>query len=103
MTDNLIKSELSEEISLEGISEPIRSKLLELKKHLDKVESVVNEIDLVSASELQATMNPLEIAKFNWISIYALNSLYFVYLKNSGTSLKDHQLMPELVIILFNK
>lgn len=63
-------------------------------------------------------LTPLEIAKFNWISIYALNSLYFgniskislirtnktewtfvyiVYLKNSGATLKDHPLMPELV------
>ncbi len=62
---------------LEGVSEPVRSRLLELKKNLDKVESVVNEIEAVSVSELQALMDPLEKAKFDWITVYALNSLYF--------------------------
>jgi hypothetical protein len=74
MTD--VKSETCSE-DLLGVSEPIKLKLLELKKNLDMVESVVNEIESVSVNELQARMNPLETAKFNWLSIYALNSLYF--------------------------
>ena len=38
---------------LEGVADPIKAKLLELKNQIDKVESVVNKMESKSIEELQ--------------------------------------------------
>lgn len=53
MSESLTKT-IAEDLSiLEGVADPIKVKLLELKTQLDKVESVVNKIDSKSIQELQ--------------------------------------------------
>lgn len=54
MTDIEKQSEVE---SLVGVAEPVRSKLLELKDQLDKVESIVGDVDSASIKDLQETVN----------------------------------------------
>ncbi len=58
-TDNL------DETVLEGISDHIKPKLLDLKSRLDKVEAIVQQIDLASIKELQTdVLLPLFLNSF---------------------------------------
>lgn len=45
-------AETAVEDTLEGIAEPIKEKLIELKNQLDKVEAVVQKADSLSITEL---------------------------------------------------
>lgn len=54
MSESLSKN-TTEDVStmLEGVADPIKAKLLELKNQIDKVESVVNKMESKSIEELQ--------------------------------------------------
>lgn len=45
-------AETAVEDALEGIAEPVKEKLIELKNQLDKVEAVVQKADSLSITEL---------------------------------------------------
>lgn len=47
------------EDTLEGIAEPIKEKLVELKKQLDKVEAVVQKADSLSMTELHENVKKI--------------------------------------------
>lgn len=92
-------TEEMDELILEGIPDFIREKLLDMKNKIDNLESLFAQIDSQPIKELQSKvrfksfyykykflfdkfafylkLSPLELAKFNWISIYSINSLYF--------------------------
>ncbi|CAF0827789.1 unnamed protein product [Brachionus calyciflorus] len=93
LDENLVKQE---EI-LDGIPELLKEKLIDLMTRLDNVEDIVKLLNSSTIREEVDKLSPLEKAKFDWISIYAINSLYFVYLKNNGVNLKEHPIMSELL------
>ncbi|RNA15809.1 nuclear nucleic acid-binding C1D [Brachionus plicatilis] len=81
---------------LQDVPELLKEKLVDLKGRLDNVEELVKLIESNSIHEQISRLSPLEQAKFDWITIYAINSLFFVYLKNNAVNLKDHPIMSEL-------
>lgn len=69
-------SEQSQEV-LEGVPDMLKDKLLDLSSKLDEVEIIAKLIENKPVKEIQGELSAIEEAKYNWISIYAINSLFF--------------------------
>lgn len=71
-----MESSDKEEI-LQDVPELLKEKLLDLKGRLDNVEELAKLIESNNLNEQISKLTPLEQAKFDWITTYAINSLFF--------------------------
>ena len=62
---------------LEGVPENVAKRFVDFSQKLKSVEDIISKIDQNMIGDLHSQMTPLEKAKYDWISIYAINSLFF--------------------------
>ncbi|KAM9562327.1 nuclear nucleic acid-binding protein C1D isoform 1-T1 [Guaruba guarouba] len=73
----------------------IHDYLATFEQCLGSVEEMLKAMMLVSRSDLQK-LEPLEQAKLDLVSVYTLNSLFWVYLTIQGVNPKEHPVKQEL-------
>jgi hypothetical protein len=67
---------------LNNIPNEMKPKLIEFKNKLDSIESILQKFEKNSIKDIHSKLNPLEAAKFDWISLYTINALYFGKFQN---------------------
>ncbi|KFV96569.1 Nuclear nucleic acid-binding protein C1D, partial [Eurypyga helias] len=73
----------------------IHDYLAAFEKSLGSVNEMLKTMMLVSRSDLQK-LEPLEQAKLDLVSVYTLNSVFWVYLATQGINPKEHPVKHEL-------
>ncbi|KAJ7402219.1 hypothetical protein BTVI_88357 [Pitangus sulphuratus] len=74
----------------------IHDYLAAFEKSLGSVDEMLKTMMSVSRSELLQKLDPLEQAKLDLVSVYTLNSMFWVYLATQGINPKDHPVKQEL-------
>ncbi|NXJ80428.1 C1D protein, partial [Trogon melanurus] len=74
----------------------IRDCLAAFEKSLGSVDEMLKTMMSVSRSELLQKLDPLEQAKLDLVSVYTLNSMFWVYLATQGINPKEHPVKQEL-------
>ncbi|XP_018595785.1 nuclear nucleic acid-binding protein C1D [Scleropages formosus] len=80
----------------EDVPTEIEEYLTEFDSSVDAVNAMVKTLVSVSRNELLGKLDPLEQAKLDLMSAYALNSLYWTYLVTQGVNPKEHGVKQEL-------
>mmetsp|Transcript_9594 Transcript_9594/g.14378 ORF Transcript_9594/g.14378 Transcript_9594/m.14378 type:complete len:125 (+) Transcript_9594:32-406(+) len=68
----------------------------ELEEAVKKIEDHIKKIGKFPLKQLSNSIAPLESAKLHGSLAFALDSLFFMYLKTQGVSTKDHPIKKEL-------
>ncbi|KFP75698.1 Nuclear nucleic acid-binding protein C1D, partial [Acanthisitta chloris] len=74
----------------------IHDYLTAFEKSLGSVDEMLKTMMSVSRSELLQKLDPLEQAKLDLVSVYTLNSMFWVYLATQGVNPKEHPVKQEL-------
>ncbi|NXI35602.1 C1D protein, partial [Galbula dea] len=74
----------------------IHDYLVAFEKSLGSVDEMLKTMMSVSRSELLQKLDPLEQAKLDLVSVYTLNSMFWVYLATQGINPKEHPVKQEL-------
>ncbi|KFQ10445.1 Nuclear nucleic acid-binding protein C1D, partial [Leptosomus discolor] len=85
-----------EDINMEDYPTEIHDYLAAFEKSLDSVDEMLKTMMSVSRSELLQKLDPLEQAKLDLVSVYTLNSMFWVYLATQGINPKKHPVKQEL-------
>ncbi|XP_032912007.1 nuclear nucleic acid-binding protein C1D isoform X1 [Catharus ustulatus] len=89
--------EMSEDDSnMEEYPTEIHDYLAAFEKSLGSVDEMLKTMMSVSRSELLQKLDPLEQAKLDLVSVYTLNSMFWVYLATQGINPKEHPVKQEL-------
>ncbi|XP_069706221.1 nuclear nucleic acid-binding protein C1D isoform X3 [Phaenicophaeus curvirostris] len=89
--------EISEDdINMEEYPTEIHDYLAAFEKSLGSVDEMLKTMMSVSRSELLQKLDPLEQAKLDLVSVYTLNSMFWVYLATQGINPKEHPVKQEL-------
>ncbi|XP_064366221.1 nuclear nucleic acid-binding protein C1D isoform X1 [Dromaius novaehollandiae] len=89
--------EMSEDdINMEDYPTEIHDYLAAFERSLVTVDEMLETMMSVSRSELLQKLEPLEQAKLDLVSAYALNSMFWVYLATQGINPKEHPVKQEL-------
>ncbi|XP_028845422.1 nuclear nucleic acid-binding protein C1D [Denticeps clupeoides] len=83
-----------EDATMEDFPAEIGEYLACFDSSVTSVNDVVQK--LISASKSEQKLDPLEQAKLDLMSVYALNSLFWAYLVTQGINPKDHGIKHEL-------
>ncbi|KAI7805538.1 nuclear nucleic acid-binding protein C1D [Triplophysa rosa] len=82
---------------------PVEDYPTEIEENLNEFDSSVTSVQnmvqsLISAprSNHLVKLNPLDQAKLDLMSVYALNSMFWMYLVTQGVNPKDHGIKQEL-------
>ena len=81
---------------LAELPDDVKEPLLEFDLALREVEQQVGALTEHEWSALTEGLSPLETARLNVTSAYALNTLYFIYLKTQGVVTSEHPVKQEL-------
>ncbi|KAG8184730.1 hypothetical protein JTE90_019333 [Oedothorax gibbosus] len=84
---------MSEEMD---IPSEILEDLQSFHENLKKMEETLNPLIKTNVNSLDVKLLPLDRARLNLISGYALNSLYWMYLNTLGEDPKHHKIKREL-------
>ncbi|NWR69960.1 C1D protein, partial [Centropus unirufus] len=74
----------------------IHDYLVAFEKSLGSVDEMLKTMMSISRSELLQKLDPLEQAKLDLVSVYTLNSMFWVYLATQGINPKEHPVKQEL-------
>ncbi|XP_054239622.1 nuclear nucleic acid-binding protein C1D [Indicator indicator] len=74
----------------------IHDYLAAFEKSLGSVDEMLKTMMSVPRSELLQKLDPLEQAKLDLVSVYTLNSMFWVYLVTQGINPKEHPVKQEL-------
>ncbi|XP_048865335.1 nuclear nucleic acid-binding protein C1D [Brienomyrus brachyistius] len=85
-----------EDVPVEEYPAEIEEYLTEFDSSVDSMHNMVKTLVSVSKNELVQKLDPLEQAKLDLMSAYALNSLYWTYLVTQGVNPKEHGVKQEL-------
>ncbi|KAI1240403.1 hypothetical protein IHE44_0008823, partial [Lamprotornis superbus] len=89
--------EMSEDDNnMEEYPTEIHDYLAAFEKSLGSVDEMLKTMMSVSRSELLQKLDPLEQAKLDLVSVYTLNSMFWVYLATQGINPKEHPVKQEL-------
>ncbi|XP_030627602.1 nuclear nucleic acid-binding protein C1D [Chanos chanos] len=87
---------MANEDSMEDYPTEIDEYLTGFDSSVNDVQNVVQHLLTVSKSDLLLKLDPLEQAKLDLMSAYALNSLFWMYLVTQGVNPKEHGIKQEL-------
>ncbi|KAM6084703.1 nuclear nucleic acid-binding protein C1D [Theristicus caerulescens] len=85
-----------DDINMEEYPTEIHDYLAAFEKSLGSVDEMLKTMMSVSRSELLQKLEPLEQAKMDLVSVYTLNSMFWVYLATQGINPKEHPVKQEL-------
>ncbi|XP_066172582.1 nuclear nucleic acid-binding protein C1D [Sylvia atricapilla] len=89
--------EMSEDDNnMEDYPTEIHDYLAAFEKSLGSVDEMLKTMMSVSRGELLQKLDPLEQAKLDLVSVYTLNSMFWVYLATQGINPKEHPVKQEL-------
>ncbi|XP_037987647.1 nuclear nucleic acid-binding protein C1D isoform X2 [Motacilla alba alba] len=92
--------EMSEDDNnMEEYPTEIHDYLTAFEKSLGSVDEMLKTMMSVSRNELLQKLDPLEQAKLDLVSVYTLNSMFWVYLATQGINPKEHPVKQELALI----
>ncbi|KGL77586.1 Nuclear nucleic acid-binding protein C1D, partial [Tinamus guttatus] len=91
---------MSEDDNVEDYPSEIHDYLAAFEKSLVSVDEMLQTMMSVSRIELFRKLEPLEQAKLDLVSAYALNSMFWMYLATQGINPKEHPVKRELVRFL---
>ncbi|XP_059421543.1 nuclear nucleic acid-binding protein C1D [Carassius carassius] len=74
----------------------IEENLNDFESSLSTVQNMVQTLASVSRSDNLLKLDPLDQAKLDLMSAYALNSMFWMYLVTQGVNPKDHAIKQEL-------
>ncbi|XP_030125101.1 nuclear nucleic acid-binding protein C1D isoform X1 [Taeniopygia guttata] len=90
--------EMSEDDNnMEEYPTEIHDYLTAFEKSLGSVDEMLKTMMSVSRNELLQKLDPLEQAKLDLVSVYTLNSMFWVYLATQGINPKEHPVKQELM------
>ncbi|KAL9863153.1 nuclear nucleic acid-binding protein C1D isoform 2-T3 [Geothlypis trichas] len=96
--------EMSEDDNnMEEYPTEIHDYLTAFEKSLGSVDEMLKTMMSVSRSELLQKLDPLEQAKLDLVSVYTLNSMFWVYLATQGINPKEHPVKQELSFSCLSK
>uniref|UniRef100_A0A672LZF3 Nuclear nucleic acid-binding protein C1D n=1 Tax=Sinocyclocheilus grahami TaxID=75366 RepID=A0A672LZF3_SINGR len=81
---------------MEDYPTEIEENLNDFESSLSSVQNMVQTLVSVSRSDNLLQLDPLERAKLDLMSAYALNSMFWMYLVTQGVNPKDHAIKQEL-------
>uniref|UniRef100_UPI00398EDC3F nuclear nucleic acid-binding protein C1D isoform X2 n=1 Tax=Pristiophorus japonicus TaxID=55135 RepID=UPI00398EDC3F len=94
---NMAASEpLSEEYPTE-----IHESLVGFEESVKSADGMLKSLMSVPRSELLQKLDPLEQAKLDLASAYALNSMFWIYLVTQGINPKEHPVKQELITCIY--
>ncbi|XP_074435387.1 nuclear nucleic acid-binding protein C1D [Larus michahellis] len=85
-----------DDINTEEYPTEIHDYLAAFEKSLASVDEMLKTMMSVSRNELLQKLEPLEQAKMDLVSVYTLNSMFWVYLATQGINPKEHPVKKEL-------
>ncbi|XP_056148066.1 nuclear nucleic acid-binding protein C1D [Lampris incognitus] len=86
---------MAEKVQTEDYPTEIDEHLMEFNSSVNSVDSALQTLMSMPKNDLQK-LDPLEQAKLDLMSAYALNSLFWMYLVTKGVNPKDHGIKQEL-------
>ncbi|KAF4090075.1 hypothetical protein AMELA_G00047790 [Ameiurus melas] len=92
---------MADEESLDDYPTEIAEYLTGFLSSVSSVQNVIQTLMSVSKGD-NLKLGPLEQAKLDLMSVYALNSLFWMYLVTQGVNPKDHGIKQELERIRTN-
>ncbi|XP_016304997.1 nuclear nucleic acid-binding protein C1D-like [Sinocyclocheilus anshuiensis] len=81
---------------MEDYPTEIEENLNDFETSLSSVQNMVQTLVSVSRSDNLLQLDPLDRAKLDLMSAYALNSMFWMYLVTQGVNPKDHAIKQEL-------
>ncbi|XP_056327553.1 nuclear nucleic acid-binding protein C1D isoform X2 [Danio aesculapii] len=88
---------MADDAAVEDYPTEIEDNLNDFDSSLSSVQNMVQTLVSVSRSDRLLKLDPLEQAKLDLMSAYALNSMFWMYLVTQGVNPKDHAIKQELV------
>ncbi|NXY69508.1 C1D protein, partial [Glareola pratincola] len=85
-----------DDINTEEYPTEIHDYLVAFEKSLASVDEMLKTMMSVSRNDLLQKLEPLEQAKMDLVSVYTLNSMFWVYLATQGINPKEHPVKQEL-------
>ncbi|XP_037072753.1 nuclear nucleic acid-binding protein C1D-like [Pollicipes pollicipes] len=83
-------------MSAEEFPKGLAVKLGEMDKSLKSLETTLDPILSIPLEESYQSMSPLDRARYDLVSAYAVNSLFWVYLRTRGEDAREHGIKGEL-------
>uniref|UniRef100_UPI00358E6B2D nuclear nucleic acid-binding protein C1D-like n=1 Tax=Myxine glutinosa TaxID=7769 RepID=UPI00358E6B2D len=74
----------------------IKGQMIAFEKSLKAVDEALEPLLAASQDEVQQKLEPLEQAKLQMVSAFAINSLFWMYLVTQGVDPKEHPIKQEL-------
>uniref|UniRef100_A0A8C4Q6F4 Nuclear nucleic acid-binding protein C1D n=1 Tax=Eptatretus burgeri TaxID=7764 RepID=A0A8C4Q6F4_EPTBU len=74
----------------------IRGQMIAFEKSLTAVDEALEPFVALTRDEVQHKLEPLEQAKVQMVSAFAINSLFWMYLVTQGVDPKEHPIKQEL-------
>ncbi|XP_051946319.1 nuclear nucleic acid-binding protein C1D isoform X2 [Xyrauchen texanus] len=87
---------MADKDSSEDYPTEIEENLNDFESSVSSVQNVVQTLVSVSRSDRLLKLDPLDQAKLDLMSVYALNSMFWMYLVTQGVNPKDHGIKQEL-------
>ncbi|ELU03495.1 hypothetical protein CAPTEDRAFT_102365 [Capitella teleta] len=80
----------------DNFPEELQERLSSFDESLSNFEELIKSLHETPLNQVQADMKPLDKAKLELVGVYALNSLYWMYLNIRGENPKEHSIRQEL-------
>mmetsp|Transcript_43721 Transcript_43721/g.106883 ORF Transcript_43721/g.106883 Transcript_43721/m.106883 type:complete len:156 (+) Transcript_43721:205-672(+) len=81
------------------LPDEVQAALSSCEESMGALEEVLEPLLSTPWEVLTARLDAMEKAKLNLMMAYAVNSLYFIYLKTQGTKTEEHPITEELARI----
>ncbi|KAH3758159.1 nuclear nucleic acid-binding protein C1D [Pelomyxa schiedti] len=78
------------------VPEDVTHTLTEVDDTISKLESQLEPLFEVSLQELKEKLQPVDQAKLHMTLAYAINSLFYMFLKTQGVSTQNHPVVAEM-------
>eukprot|EP01113_Clastostelium_recurvatum_P024601 TRINITY_DN2936_c0_g1_i2.p1 TRINITY_DN2936_c0_g1~~TRINITY_DN2936_c0_g1_i2.p1 ORF type:complete len:199 (+),score=50.94 TRINITY_DN2936_c0_g1_i2:163-759(+) len=90
---------------MEELPSDLQSSLASFEKTLSSLEESLTPFFNESLKDQLSHLSPIDAAKLNIVMAYAINTLFYMYLKTQGTDTSDHPVIKELdrVKVYINK
>ncbi|XP_037544201.1 nuclear nucleic acid-binding protein C1D [Nematolebias whitei] len=85
--------------SVEDYPHEIDEQLTAFDSSVNSVKTMLEKLMSMSRNDLLQKLDPLEQAKLDLMSVYTLNSLFWMYLMTQGINPREHGIKQELVRI----
>lgn len=83
----------------DGLTEDLHASVTAFDERLSIIEDLFKNLSQVPLSEIQAQMSSFDKAKLDVLGAYAVNSLFWMYLRVNGEDPTEHGIKKEIEIV----